>query len=405
MNKGLTVEIDKKVFNDAYTGLLLSNQTGLYRYLSLLGGAGSGKSVFMTQRTIIRVLRESGHRILVVRKVASTLRNSVFKLFKDILIDWKLDRYFTISESYMIIKSPNGSEIIFMGIDNAEKMKSIAGITSIWIEEATELTETDFNQLDLRLRGKSKLHKEIALTFNPISDTHWIKKRFYDTIRSDTIRLTTTYKDNRFLDEKYIEVLESLKDSDPVYYAVYCLAEWGSTGNLVWNNYKVKEIPLDDECYDRVFCGLDFGYNDPSAFLKIGEKDGELYILEELYKTHLTNTELIELLSPYQQYRIIADSAEPARIQEFYKQGFNISGCKKKEKNYVRNGIDFIRRKKIWVHPKNKHFISEISGYVYLTDKNGNPTEEPIGVNDHLMSALRYGTEPMRKQDTITFLK
>jgi Phage terminase large subunit len=142
----------------------------------------------------------------------------------------------------------------------------------------------------------------------------------------DTIKLKTTYKDNKFLDAKYIEVLESLKYSDPVYYNIYCLGEWGSTGHLVWNNYKIEEIPLNDEYYDSVFCGLDFGFNDPSALVKIGVKDGELYILDEIYKTGLTNRELIKLLEPYKDYRIIADSAEPSRIKEFYQNGFNIKG-------------------------------------------------------------------------------
>ena len=271
----ITLELDKRIFNEVYLDLLFSYTSRRdYRYISLLGGAGSGKSVFMTQRHIKRVLEEEGHRLLVVRKVASTLRNSVFSLFKDIISEWGLTDLFSISNSYMTITAPNGSEIIFIGLDNSEKIKSIAGITSIWIEEATELTLQDFNQLDLRLRGETGLHKEVVLTFNPISDTHWIKKRFYDSSSPDTIKLKTTYKDNKFLDAKYIEVLESLKNSDPVYYNIYCLGEWGSTGNLVWNNYKIEEIPLNDEYYDSVFCGLDFGFNDLCSLLKIGVKDG-----------------------------------------------------------------------------------------------------------------------------------
>ena len=401
----ITLEIDKDIFNPIYLDLLYSYTSKKdYRYISLLGGAGSGKSVFMTQRLLLRVLEEEGHRILVVRKVASTLRNSVFSLFKDIISEWGLNDFFTISNSYMTITAPNGSEIIFIGLDNPEKIKSIAGITSIWIEEATELSLQDFNQLDLRLRGEVGLHKEVILTFNPISDTHWIKKRFYDSCSSDTIKLKTTYKDNKFLDDKYVEVLESLKNSDPVYYNIYCLGEWGSTGDLVWNNYKIEDIPLNDEYYDSVFCGLDFGFNDPSALLKIGIKDGELYILDEIYKTGLTNKELMNLVTPYKDYRIIADSAEPSRIKEFYQDGFNIKGAKK-GKNSIKKGIDFIRGRKLRVSPMCTNFISEISNYTYEKDREGNPTEQPIGINDHLMSALRYGTEPLQYQDKVMFLK
>lgn len=398
----MVVNVSRKVFNDAFLPSLFLYDTRRYRYLSYLGGAGSGKSVFLTQRTVLRVLREPGHRILVVRKVASTLRNSVYRLFKDVIGDWGLSHLFTFSDSYLNIRCVNGSEIIFVGLDNAEKLKSVAGITSIWVEEATELSEKDFNQLDLRLRGRGEHHKEVCLSFNPISETHWLKKRFYDVVRPDVFTLTTTYKDNRFLDDHYVEVLEALKDSDPVYYAVYCLAQWGSTGNLVWNNYKVKDFPLDQ--FDQLYAGLDFGFNDPSAFLVIGVKDSELYIVKEFYQTHLTNRELMDRLAVYRGLRITADCAEPDRIKEFYQHGFNISPCKK-YKGSVKHDIDFIRGKKIWVHPSCKHFLAEISGYTYQTDMNGQPTEEPIGVNDHLMAALRYGTQPLNRQDSVQFLK
>lgn len=398
----MVVNVSRKVFNDAFLPSLFLYDTRRYRYLSYLGGAGSGKSVFLTQRTVLRVLREPGHRILVVRKVASTLRNSVYRLFKDVIGDWGLSHLFTFSDSYLNIRCVNGSEIIFVGLDNAEKLKSVAGITSIWCEEATELSEKDFNQLDLRLRGRGEHHKEVCLSFNPISETHWLKKRFYDVVRPDVFTLTTTYKDNRFLDDHYVEVLEALKDSDPVYYAVYCLAQWGSTGNLVWNNYKVKDFPLDQ--FDQLYAGLDFGFNDPSAFLVIGVKDSELYIVKEFYQTHLTNRELMDRLAVYRGLRITADCAEPDRIKEFYQHGFNISPCKK-YKGSVKHDIDFIRGKKIWVHPSCKHFLAEISGYTYQTDMNGQPTEEPIGVNDHLMAALRYGTQPLNRQDSVQFLK
>ena len=400
----MEIEVSRQVFNEKYLNYLFSYENKGYRYFVLLGGAGSGKSVFITQRTILRILKEPAHRILVVRKVASTIRNSVYRLFKDLIYKWNLQHLFTFSDSYLTIKCKNGAEIIFVGLDNVEKMKSIAGITSIWIEEATELTQTDFNQLDLRLRGENTLHKEVILTFNPISETHWIKKRFYDKTCADSINVKTTYKDNRFLDERYVEVLNSLKDTDPVYYSVYCLGEWGSTGNLVWRNYKIEDIPLEDEYYDHIYIGLDFGYNDPTALVKIGVKDGEIYILQEFYQTKLTNPQLVEKLQEFKPYRITADSAEPARIKEFYQAGYNITKCKK-GKGSVKPGIDFVRGRKIYINPSCRNFIKEIQGYIYIQDKDGNVTEEPIGENDHLMSALRYGIEPMRKQDKLQFLK
>ena len=401
----MEIEVNDNVFNEVYIPYLFSYDERNYRYLVLLGGAGSGKSVFITQRTILRILREKNHRILVVRKVASTLRHSVYKLFKSIIYEWGLEKLFTFSDSYLTIKcNVSNSELVFLGIDNAEKLKSIAGITSIWIEEATELTETDFNQVNLRLRGKEKAHKEVILTFNPISETHWIKKRFYDTYNEDVIRLKTTYLDNKFLDKGYTDVLTGLKDVDPVYYNIYCLGEWGNTGSLVWSNYKIEKLAREDKFYDHIYVGLDFGYTDPSAMVKIGVKDSELYILREFYQTKLTNTQLIEKLQEFKSYRIIADCAEPDRIKEFYQNGFNITACKKGAQS-VRYGIDFVRGRKIHIDPSCKNFIAEIQNYVYEKDNQGNITENPIGYNDHLMAALRYGTEPLRKQDSIQFLK
>lgn len=400
----MVVDVSRKVFNDAFLPSLFLYETRHFRYLSYLGGAGSGKSVFMTQRTVLRVLKEAGHRILVVRKVASTLRNSVYRLFKDVISDWGLNHLFTFSDSYMTITCVNGSEVIFVGLDNAEKIKSIAGITSIWVEETTELTETEFNQLDLRLRGQGQHHKEVCLTFNPISDRHWLKRRFYDTEVKECYKLTTTYKDNRFLDDKYREVLESLKDTDPVYYGVYCLAQWGSIGNLVWPNYKVEDFSIDPRHYDKVYGGLDFGYNDPSAFVFIGVRDSELYILQEFYQRKLTNTQLIRALDSWKWLRITADCAEPDRIKEFQREGFNISGCYKSKSSF-KNEVDWLRRQKIHVHHTCVDFIGEISTYTYMTDREGNPVENPIGTNDHLMAALRYGTQPLSRQDKVQFLK
>lgn len=400
----MNIEVDSRVFNPIYLPHLFSYKTSNHRYLVLLGGAGSGKSHFIAQRTILRLLQEPNHRILVVRKVASSLRNSVYKLFKDIVTEWGLNEYFHFQDSYLKFSTSSNSEVIFTGVDDVEKLKSITGLTSIWLEEATELTFTDFNQLDLRLRGKQKWLKEIILTFNPISETHWIKKRFYDTLSEDAVKLKTVYTDNHFIDSKYVEVLTALKETDPVYYSIYCLGEWGSTGNMVWSNYKIENFNTDDKFFDRIYCGLDFGFNDPSALVKIAVKDGELYILREFYQTKLTNTQLIQKLQEFKQYRITADCAEPARIKEFYQAGFNITACKK-GKDSVKHGIDFVRGRKIHIHHTCKNFISEIQQYTYLTNRAGEVTEEPIGVNDHLMSALRYGIEPLNKQDSVIFLK
>lgn len=211
-----------------------------HRYMVLYGGAGSGKSVFAAQKIIRRMLEQPGHKFLVVRKVAKTLRQSTFALLCQIISDWNLAEVFEINKTEMEIRCINGSSIIHAGLDDSEKIKSIAGITSMWIEEASELEKSDFLQLDLRLRGKLKYYKQIILTFNPISVTHWLKSEFFDNPKEDAVTLKTTYKDNKFIDEAYIKVLMALKDSDEYYFQVYVLGQWGTLGKTIFDPMKVN---------------------------------------------------------------------------------------------------------------------------------------------------------------------
>ena len=203
------------------------------RYLVLMGGGGSGKSIFAGRKIIERASSECGHRFLIVRKVARTLRESCFRQLTDQLRE--LGIKFTANQSDMTIRLANGSELIFSGLDNVEKLKSIYNVTGIWIEEASELLEEDFNQLDIRLRGESSHYKQIILTFNPISALHWLKRRFFDRDDPRARVHRSAYRDNRFLDKSAAETLESFRESDPYYYQVYCLGEWGVTGRTIFN--------------------------------------------------------------------------------------------------------------------------------------------------------------------------
>ena len=198
------------------------------RYLILYGSAGSGKSVFAAQKVVARLVGEAGHRMLVVRKVANTLRSSVFQLLIDTIHSFDLYSEFSINKSEMrITHNPTGNEILMGGLDDVEKLKSIAGVTSIWIEEATELTSDDFDQIDLRLRGETENYKQIVLSFNPIDERHWLKSRFFDEEHEDCTILKTTYRDNDFLDEDYKRTLELKAKVNPNYYRIYVLGEWG----------------------------------------------------------------------------------------------------------------------------------------------------------------------------------
>ncbi len=223
--------------NAAFLPLFLDE----HRYLVLCGGGGSGKSIFAGRKVLERCIREPGHRWLVCRKVARTLRDSCFAQLRG-----QLSRHYPncgakVNKSDMGIAFPNGSLILFAGLDDVEKLKSIYNITGIWIEEASELAEGDFNQLDIRLRGQTRYYKQILLSFNPVSVTHWLKRRFFDTPDQRARTHRSTYKDNRFLDPEAIATLEGFKDRDPYYYQVYCLGQWGVTGRSVFDAQRVTE--------------------------------------------------------------------------------------------------------------------------------------------------------------------
>lgn len=206
------------------------------RYLVLKGGGGSGKSIFAGRKILERSIYEGNHRFLVCRKVGRTLRDSCFKQLIGELNEYYPGLAYKANQSDMRITFPvSQSEILFSGLDDVEKLKSIYNITGIWIEEASELLESDFNQLDIRLRGETAHYKQIILTFNPISIVHWLKARFFDRKMENCTIHESTYKDNRFLDEENIRVLEGYKDTDPYYYTVYCLGHWGVTGKTVFN--------------------------------------------------------------------------------------------------------------------------------------------------------------------------
>jgi len=210
-----------------------------HRYLVLMGGGGSGKSIFAGRKLLERCAREPGHRFLVVRKVGRTLRQSCWQQLQ--AQSNALDMRPAVNVSEMTLRFSNGSEILFSGLDDVEKLKSIYRITGIWIEEASELLEEDFNQLDIRLRGETQYYKQIIVTFNPISILHWLKRRFFDTPDPRAVTHRSTYRDNRFLDEDAKRTLEAFRETDPYYYQVYALGEWGVTGKTIFNARAVSE--------------------------------------------------------------------------------------------------------------------------------------------------------------------
>lgn len=389
------MKIDLSKLKDATNECYVPLYTNTNRYLILYGGAGSGKSRFIGQKILHRLLTQTGHRFLVIRKVARTLRNSVFQLFCDYISSWNLSSLFVINKSDMKISYKMGGEILFMGMDDPEKVKSIERITGIWIEEASELKYQDFLQLDLRLRGNTDSYKQIILSFNPTSAQSWLKKHFFDSYVISSYALKTTYKDNKFIDKQYKDVFENMRQQNYEMYRVYALGDWGELKGLILTNWNIVDcIPNDDgkESY-----GIDFGYNNPSSCVYIKEINNELWVDEVLYESNLTNSDLIQTLKSNSSHLVniqgYGDSAEPQRIEEFKRAGFKVTQANKS----VKDSLDYLMSKKIHVTRRSSNLINELENYKWKEDREGNSLDEPIKANDHAIDAFRYGAYSVKK--------
>lgn len=282
-----TVEIDTNVFNDVYLPFLDNDD----RYLIFYGGGSSGKSYFIVQMWLYRCLTRKMN-LLVVRQTGKSNRDSTFALFVQVIKEWNLSSLFSINKSNLRIKCTNGNEIIFMGLDDTEKIKSTTfengELTNEWLEEATEMQEEDVQQLKIRMRGGTS-KKQMVLSFNPINISHWIKKHFIDSGLATVVH--TTYKDNKFLTDEDRKVLESFKDTDPYYYQVYGLGQWGILGQTYFNARNIQEriqhlkepikVGYFDYTYENEQIISYRWHNDPDGFIKIYEDkiDRNPYVL------------------------------------------------------------------------------------------------------------------------------
>ena len=366
------------------------------RYRVLYGGAGSGKSHFMAQETLLNMLSSSDYSYLVVRKTGRTLRNSVFRLLTEMIVEAELSPYFTINKTEMTITCANGSSLITSGLDDVEKLKSVANVNRLWVEEASEISEKDFNQLDLRLRGQSKIGYQLTLTFNPISETHWLKKSFFDVGRPNSFVLKTTYKNNLFLDEQYIQTLLQLEKEDYQYYRIYALGEWGSIGNIIYSNWEKQDLSDIKDTFDNLYNGVDFGFaSDPTAFVRVhlDNKRKTIYILDEFALRGLFIDDVAnELKGRMGNEYITCDSAEPRSVQDLKRNDIRALPAKKGPGS-IEHGIKWLQGHKIIVDESCTEIISELSTYKYKEDKDGNVIAKPVDANNHILDALRYALE------------
>lgn len=385
--------------NDVYLRYLgkYTNRTEVY-----YGGAGSGKSVFVAQKIVIKALKGK-RKVLVIRKVARTQKESCFTVIKDVLSSLNILDKCTINKSTLDITLPNGSVFLFKGMDDSEKIKSIANITDIWIEEATELNLDDFTQLNLRLRA-SVPNLQMILSFNPVSKANWCYQSFFAK-KTDAFVLKTTYKDNKFLPRAYIESLEKMIETNYTYYKIYALGEFCSLDKLIYTNWEEKEFNIHELISTKKYVtltGLDFGFtNDPTALVVslCDSSSKELYIFDEYGNVGMTNPEIAEVLKSmgYSKNVIMADSAEQKSIEEIRRAGITkIKACKKSPDS-VKHGIQQLQQYKIYVHPKCVGVITELQNYSWKKDKQtGEYINEAVDQFNHYLDALRYSMQIVR---------
>lgn len=389
----INLRLKKSLFVPKFYPLLFDYS---HRWEVYMGSAGSSKSYFITQKLIVRACNEK-IKILVCRRTGATIRNTCFSLFKDILAKWKLTPYVKIRETDFNIKFPNGSEIIFMGLDEETKLLSLNNIGCIFIEEAFEVPKPIVEQLNLRLRGKTP-NQQIILAFNPISKDSWLFDFCEINPPSNFIYTHSTYKDNPFLNAEYIAELEELYKRNPAKAKIFCDGEWGvDSEGLVLTNWRTEEFnPMELAAlgYEHR-AGLDLGYIDETAVIDTlyDRENHTIYVFNEFYKSGCQLSEIASAIVDMglKKTKIYVDAAEPRSIQYFKNEGINAVACAK-GRDSVRAGLMFLQDNLIIVHPRCQNFIRELSNFSYIRSKDtGEWTDKTTHEWSHAIDACRYG--------------
>ena len=359
-----------------------------------MGSAGSSKSYTITQKLIIRACSQQ-IKILVCRRYGTTIRNTVFATFKEILNKWKLTPYVKINESDFRIRFCNGSEIIFLGLDDEAKLLSLNNIGTVFVEEAYEVPQNMVEQLNLRMRGNVQ-NQQIILAWNPISRSSWLFKFSVEQPPANSIFIHSTYKDNPFLSKEYIEALEELYVRNPQKARIFCDGQWGvDAEGLVFQNWKVEEFdPLELSATGLEHrCGCDFGFIDPSTIIPslYDKENGKIYIYDEFYKSGCQLDTLYEAMVQMNltKTKIYMDNAEPRSIDFFRRKGINAQPCLKGAGS-VNSRIAFLQNNQIIIHPKCKNVIMEFENFSYEKTKDGTYKDTFTHQYSHSIDGLGY---------------
>ena len=385
-------KLEPRVIDIKATRLFYRNRDSTARVIINRGGTRASKSYSIQQVLFLeRFLTEKNKKFLVLRKTLPSLKLAGLMDFKRFLFDYGLENKIVEEKQALnYYYKPNKNYLHFGSLDKPEKIRSTSW-NYIYLQEAIDFTYEDYLEAMRRLSEPSSDGKrnQLFMCLNPTDEYCWIKEKVIDK-EKDVEEIHSTYLDNPFISNDYRDYLENLINVDLNHYNIYVKGEWGRLEDLIYRNWvSVNVVPEGEVIY-----GLDFGFVAPSALVKITIVDvgkGAKAIYEEqlLYQPGLTNSELIEklkVLIPNKRKRIYADSAEPARIKEICDAGFNIS---ESNKNVI-DGIDFVKRQKIFIHENSIDLIKEKRAYSWRKDRSGRVLEEPVKFNDHLLAGERY---------------
>ncbi|MGZ0680595.1 MULTISPECIES: PBSX family phage terminase large subunit [Bacillus subtilis group] len=388
------------------------------KFYFLVGGYGSSKSYHVALKLILKLLQEK-RTALVVREVYDTHRDSTFSLLEEIITDLGLDHKIRCVSSPMQIRFPNGSKIIFKGMDKPAKLKSINNVSIVWVEECSEVKYDGFKELLGRLRHPTlKLH--MILSTNPVSKGNWSYKHFFKDeanqffvldddelykkktiIKNNTYYHHSTADDNLFLPESYIEQLEDLKSHDPDLYRIARKGRFGVNGKLVLPQFEVMEhekVMNAIRAIDRPILknGMDFGFVDSyNALVRMAIDHNQkiLYIYWQYYKNDTTDDKTAEDLKDLKRVLIKADSAEAKTIRYFRQQGFRMKAAKKFQGSRLQYTKKVKRFKKIICSDQCPDVIRELKDLTFAVDKDGNVIEDEFNIDPHTFSAIWYGLD------------
>ncbi len=372
------------------------------------GGSGSGKSVFLSQRPIVDLIR-GGRNYLVCRKVQNSIRKSVFNEIESVIDNSGFRPYFTTNKTEMSITCKNGYQILFAGLDNPLSLQGVKPkkgvVTDLWVDEATEIERDDLKILSKRLRGGDESTKKRKMfSFNPILKNHWLYDEYFKSIgwtdeqteyvTDELTILKTWYIHNKYMTQQDIDNL--LNEKDEYYKAVYAYGAWGVLGDVIFTNWRVEDLSEMTAQFTNRRHGLDFGFSsDPAAVVNTHYDTSRktIYIYKELYETGLTNDILAERVTEMiGTERIVADSSEPKSIAELNNHSVYAAGAVK-GKDSVNFGIDWLKQQTIIVDKSCINMQNELSQYHWKKDAGGNSLKIPVDKNNHLIDALRYAYE------------